>query len=95
MSSEEFSEFQVFMNAEQMLPVHDRGRHADQLAAQANGPLRRGKGAALWARADFVAADPWAGIATRTGGAKGKQKPKASAQDVLAGVNQLRKKRGA
>lgn len=57
MSAEEFEEWSVMFNAEDLHPAAARIRHAQLLAALHNGPLTR-KGKKLWLVTEFLR-DPW------------------------------------
>lgn len=57
MSALELSEWVAWLDAEQVGPWWDRLRHAELMAAVANGSLTKRSG--LFSAADFLPADPW------------------------------------
>lgn len=60
MSACEFMQWLTFLDLERCGPAWERARHADVLAAHANGPLQLPGGrSGAWSLADFLPADPW------------------------------------
>ena len=59
LSAREFSDWCRWMDAERVGPRWDQVRHAELMAAVANGACQR-KGGGLFSAADFLPADPWA-----------------------------------
>ena len=59
MSAQEFGEWMVFLEREQLMPEADRLRHAQTLAALHNGPLTR-KDGAMWTFGQLLPAPAWA-----------------------------------
>lgn len=59
MSAEEFGEWQVMFNTEQLHPANERLQHAQVLAALHNGPLSK-PDKTLWQASRFLDLTPWA-----------------------------------
>ena len=59
MSAQEFGEWMVFLEREQLMPEAERLRHAQLLAALHNGPLTRNDGA-MWTFAQLLPPPAWA-----------------------------------
>jgi hypothetical protein len=59
MSAQEFGEWMVFFEREQLHPAADLFRHAQLIAAAHNGPLSR-TDKQLWQTSHLLAADAWA-----------------------------------
>ena len=62
MTAQEFGEWQVFYEREQLHPAAQRYQDAQHMAAIHNGPLSRAD-KSLWKAAHLMPADPWAPIA--------------------------------
>lgn len=58
MTAQEFGEWMVFYQREQLHPAAGRMDRAQQLAAVHNGPLTR-RDKQMWRAADFMPLDPW------------------------------------
>lgn len=59
MSAQEFGEWMVFFEREQLHPAADRFRQAQLIAAAHNGPLAR-HDKQLWTTSHLLAPDAWA-----------------------------------
>lgn len=59
LSAQEFTQWMVWMQAEQIGPEWDALRHAQLQAAVANGALVK-QDRKAWTAAEFMRADPWA-----------------------------------
>lgn len=59
MSAQEFGEWMIFFDREQLMPDAQRLSHAQTLAALHNGPLTR-KDGAMWNCTQLLPLDPWA-----------------------------------
>jgi hypothetical protein len=58
LSAQEFHEWHAWLDAQRIGPSWDALRHAEVLAAAANGALRQREGRS-WAARDFMPPDPW------------------------------------
>jgi len=65
MSAQEFGEWKVIFSCEQLHPAVERQRHAQLLAAAANGPLTRND-RRRFSTSDFDPGDGWAAIEQHT-----------------------------